>query len=192
LAGSHEVGTMSEDRAREDGEPGEDDAEREGGHHGERPPAGPALRAKRAALAIVMVVSVVFIGSSTWQIIPAVFGVGFEPIPSGAAAGSPEAQCGAGIHSLAQALDRVGDRMSSLATAEDDSTIMASLRPALSPEWDRADTVRAVCDSAAGGPSAWAALERLRVAEEQSGRLDRDAVSSVRRDVTAHLPAELR
>jgi hypothetical protein len=192
LAGSHEVGTMSEDRARENGEPGERDAEGDGAPRGERPPAGPALRAKRLALAVVMVVSVVFIASSAGQIIPAVFGAGFEPIPSGSPAGSPEAQCGAGIRSLAQALDRVGDRMSSLATAEDDSTIMASLRPALSPEWDQADTVRSACAHAAGGPSAWAALERLRVAEEQSGRLDRDAVSSVRRDVAAHLPADLR
>jgi hypothetical protein len=69
---------------------------------------------------------------------------------------------------------------------------MAALRPGLSPEWDRADEVRAACDAARGGPSAWAALERLRVAEEQSGRLGREELSSVRSDVAAHLPADLR
>jgi hypothetical protein len=176
---------MSDERAR--GEGADPDGERDA----PAPPSAPVLRAKRMANAFVLVVSVAFIGSSTWQITSAVFGV-FDPIPSGTPADSPETQCGTGIRSLAVALDRAGGRLSSLASAADDTAVMAVLKPTLSPEWDRADTVRAACDRAAGGPSAWAALERLRVAEEQSGRLDREALTSVRRDVAAHLPADLR
>jgi hypothetical protein len=171
-------------------EPGDGDDER--GGDGDATTAAARLRGKRAALAAVIVVSLAFIASSTAQIIPAVFGVGFEPLPSGAPPGSPEGQCGAGIRALGRALDRAGGRLSSVASAADDTATMAVLRPTLSPEWDRADTVRAACAQAAGGPLAWAALQRLRVAEEQSGRLDRDDLTSVRRDVAAHLPADLR
>jgi hypothetical protein len=126
------------------------------------------------------------------QIIPAVFGAGFTPLPSGAPAGSPEQRCAVGVKSLADALDRAGGRLSTLASAADDTESMAALRPGLSPEWDRADEVRVACAEAQGGPSAWASLERLRVAEEQSGRLGRSELSAVRHDVAAHLPADLR
>ena len=173
-------------------EPGDGDDEHGGWHEGDAAAAAAAMRGKRAALAVVMVISLAFIASSVAQIIPAVFGVGFEPLPSGAAPESPEGQCATGIRSLALALDRAGGRLSSVASAADDTATMAVLRPTLSPEWDHADTVRAACDRTAGGPAAWAALQRLRVAEEQSGRLDRDALTSVRRDVAAHLPADLR
>jgi hypothetical protein len=166
------------------------DEERGGDRDG--PSADAGRRGKRAALAVVIVVSLAFIASSTAQIIPAVFGVGFEPLPAGAAPDSPEGQCALGIRDLARALDRVGGRLASVASASDDSATMAVLRSTLSPEWDGANAVRAACERSSGGPSAWAALQRLRVAEEQSGRLDREALTSVRRDVAAHLPAELR
>jgi len=150
------------------------------------------LRGKRVALALVTVVSLAFIVSSTVQITRAVFGLGLEPLPSGASAGSPEQLCASGIHALAGALDRAGGRLSSVASAANDAETMAALRPGLSPEWDHADEVRAACDAARGGPSAWASLQRLRVAEEQSGRLGREELTSVRSDVAAHLPADLR
>jgi len=150
------------------------------------------LRGRRVALALVTVVSLAFIVSSTVQITRAVFGLGFEPLPAGASAGSPEQLCASGIRGLARALDRAGGRLSSVASAANDAETMAALRPGLSPEWDGAEGVRAACDAAHGGPAAWASLQRLRVAEEQSGRLGQDELSSVRSDVAAHLPADLR
>lgn len=158
------------------------------------------LRGRRVALALVTVVAVAFIVSSTAQITRAVFGIGLEPLPAGAAAGSPEQLCASGIQALARALDRADDRRSSLASslaspvasARSDGDPPAALRPGLSPEWDRAEEVRTACNAARGGPSAWASLERLRFAEEQSGRLGRDVLSSIRSDVAAHLPADLR
>ncbi len=154
--------------------------------------AAARLRGKRAALGVVLVVSIAFVGSSSFQIIPAVFGARIEPIPAGAPIGSAEQRCATGILSLVRALDRAGERVSSVASAADDAEGMAALRPGLSPEWDGANDVRAACDEAQGGPSAWASLQRLRVAEQQSGRIGPDEVRSVRRDVTAHLPADLR
>jgi hypothetical protein len=150
------------------------------------------LRGRRVALVLVTVVAVGFIASSTSQITADVFGFGFEPLPAGASTGSPEQLCASGIQDLARALDRVGARLSSVASAANEEETMAALRPGLSPEWDRADEVRAACGAAQGGPSAWASLERLRVAVEQSGRLGREELSSVRSDVAAHLPADLR
>jgi hypothetical protein len=149
-------------------------------------------RGKRVTFVIVCVVSVAFIVSSTIQITRAVFAVDVVPLPSRAASGSPEQMCAEGIRGLSQALDRASGRLSSVASAADDAQTMAALRPSLSPEWDRADDVRTACDRAQGGPSAWAALERLRVAEEQAGRLGLEGLSSVRRDVATHLPADLR
>jgi hypothetical protein len=149
------------------------------------------LRGRRVALALVTIVSVAFIASSTSQITAAVFGFGFEPLPAGASVGSPEQLCARGIQGLARALDRAG-QLASVASAANDDETTAALRPGLSPEWDRADEVRAACNAARGGPSAWASLERLRVAQEQSGRLGRDELRSVRSDVAAHLPADLR
>ena len=150
------------------------------------------LRGKRVALGLVTIVSLGFIVSSTVQITRAVFGLGFEPLPAGASTGSPEQLCASGIHALARALDRAGGRLSSVASAANDAETMAALRPGLSPEWDAAEEVRAACLAARGGPPAWASLQRLRIAEEQSGRLGRDELSSVRSDVAAHLPADLR
>jgi hypothetical protein len=150
------------------------------------------LRGKRWALSIVLVVSVAFIVSSAAQIIAAVFGFGLTPLPSGAPEGSAEHACAVGIRSLARALDRAGGRLSSVASAANDDETMAILRPALSPEWDGADAIESACVRSREGLTAWAALQRLRMAEEQSGRLSRDELASVRRDVAAHLPADLR
>jgi hypothetical protein len=147
------------------------------------------LRGRRVALALVTVVAIAFVASSASQITSAVFGLGVVPLPAGATAGSPEQLCASGIQGLARALDRAGGRLSSVAMASSDETTASSR---LSPEWDRAGEVRAACEAAQGGPSAWASLERLRVAQEQSGRLGREELSSVRNDVAAHLPADLR
>jgi hypothetical protein len=154
--------------------------------------AAARLRGKRAALGLVIVVSLLFIVSSAGQIIPAVFGAGFTPLPAGAPPGSAEQRCAEGVRTLADALDRAGGRLSSVAAAADEEDIKAALRPILSPEWDRAEEVQSACDQAQGGPSAWASLQRLLMAEEQSGRLDRGDIRAVQRDVAAHLPADLR
>jgi hypothetical protein len=163
----------------------------ESGHDADGVVAAARLRGRRMALMAVVVVSVAFVASSALQIVPAVFGSGFTPLPSGAAPGSPEQRCAAGVRSLADALDRAGSRLASVARPTRSSSAGA-LTPGLSPEWDSAGEVQSACTEAQGGPQAWASLQRLRMAEEQWGRLDRDDIEAVRRDVAAHLPADLR
>jgi hypothetical protein len=151
------------------------------GDEGDASVAAARLNGRRVALLLVLVVSLAFVGSSSWQIIPAVFGSGFTPLPSGAAPGSPEQRCASGVRSLADALDQPRLALPG-----------APSRPGLSPVWDSASEVQSACTEAQGGPQAWASLQRLRMAEEHSDRLDRDDIDAVRRDVAAHLPADLR
>ncbi|HLK39549.1 MAG TPA: hypothetical protein VKU41_22490 [Polyangiaceae bacterium] len=138
------------------------------------------LRGKRVALGIVGAIAVPFIASSTVQIAQAVFGEG---------AGSPDRACSAGVRELQAALDRASARL--LLPAEGDGADV-TFGPATIPEWRDADAVRRACDASEGGAQAWAALERLRRTEEQLAHDARGELTPLRRDVTAHLPAELR
>ena len=149
------------------------------------------LRAKRIVLAVVILVSLVFTASSSWQIIPAVFGLGVAPLPP-AAPGTPERDCAVGVRSLLAALDRAGGQLAQTASTDGDLDGIAALRARLSPEWDGAESVRLACEKAPEGQQAWAALERMRVAEEQIVRLGRVGVAPLRVEVAAHLPPDLR
>jgi hypothetical protein len=138
------------------------------------------LQGKRVALGIVLFVSVAIIGSSTMQIVPAVFGAGIRPLPEGMA-GSSARTCAEGVQRLDQALDRAVDGAGS-------GDFSARLRP----EWDEESTVALACGQSSEGLDAWAALARLRSAEEHLAPDDRGLLAPLRRDVRAHLPADLR
>jgi hypothetical protein len=133
---------------------------------------GPArLQGKRVALALVITVAVTFIGASALQIVPAVFGAGVKPLPS-SPQGSSARACAEGVRALLHAVD----------SADPDQA-------ALAPEWER---VGRSCESTPEGLDAWAALMRLRSAARVASRGDRIELDPLRRDVAAHLPAELR
>jgi len=136
-----------------------------------------------------MVVAFAFIGSSSWQIIPVVFGARIEPLPA-APPGSPDQRCAAGVRSLLGALDRVTGQVGP-STADDDETT-AALRARLSPEWDQAGAVGQACGASPQGQQAWAALQRMKMAEDMPVRMGRDDVARLRFEVTEHLPANLR
>jgi hypothetical protein len=138
------------------------------------------LQGKRVALGAVLVVSVALIASSALQIIPAVFGVGIRPIPA-AAPGTPARTCSEGIRTLERALERAGDAAGS-----------ASFSRRLQPEWDHAPEIEQACGQSSEGIDAWVALVRLRLAQEQLSPRGGDELSPLRRDVIAHLPADLR
>jgi hypothetical protein len=162
--------------------------------HGQREGAGaripPAeLRAKRVALGLVIVVSMAFIASSSWQIIPEVFGARVEPLKA-APAGSPDHQCAVGVKALLGALDRVSGKVAPSLTDDDSTT--AALRARLSPEWDGAEDVSRACDASSEGQQAWAALQRMKMAEDQPVRVGRDALALMRIEVAEHLPPDLR
>jgi hypothetical protein len=140
------------------------------------------LRGKRVALGFVILAAVAIIGSSAFQIIPAVFGAWIEPIPAGDP-GSSERACAEGIRDLERALVRSAE-----------SAGGASFGERLRPEWDAQADVHRTCERARGGLDAWAALARLRSAEEQLAPVasTSPALEPLRRDVEAHLPADLR
>jgi hypothetical protein len=142
------------------------------------------LQGKRVALGIVLVLSVAIIGSSSLQIIGAVFGAGIHRIPA-SARGTPAQVCAEGVLRLARALDRSAEAAGS-----------ASFQASLRPEWNEAGAIQQACSQSSEGLDAWASLARLRSAEEQlaSGvRTERQAeLAPLRDDVSAHLPADLR
>jgi hypothetical protein len=137
------------------------------------------LQGKRAALVTVIAISVVFIAASAWQIVPAVFGAGITPLPS-AAPGSPARTCAEGVRRLAGALERAQGAAGSGSFAE-----------RLAPEWNDQAEVERACGQSSEGVDAWAALSRMRSAEEQLAP-QRSDLGSLHRDVLAHLPADLR
>jgi hypothetical protein len=183
------------DRARDDATTGSD-RRADRGSSGRLPQDEPRrplppgeLLGRRAGVVLVIAVSMAFIGSSSWQIIPAVFGARIDPIPA-AAEGSADRRCAVGVRSLLGALDRVaGDGRPN---SRDGDEMAAALRARLSPEWDQAATVDGACAASSQGMEAWAALQRMKTAEEQPIRMGRDAVAELRVEVTEHLPPDLR
>jgi hypothetical protein len=122
------------------------------------------LRGKRIALGIVITVTVTYIGASALDIIPAVFGVVMHPLPP-APPGTAARACAEGLHRLVSTPDASGS-----------------------------DDVQRACAQSREGLDAWAALERLRSAERQlAGRSGSEQeLEELRRQVLAHLPADLR
>jgi len=138
------------------------------------------LQGKRVALGIVLFVSVGIIGSSTMQIVPAVFGTGIRPLPDGLP-GSSAHTCAEGVQRLEKALERASEEGGG-----------ADFSARLRPEWDDESTVEVACSRSSEGLDAWAALARLRSAEEHLAPDGRGLLAPLRRDVRAHLPADLR
>jgi hypothetical protein len=133
-------------------------------------------RGRSTGLAVILVVSVAFIGASSAQIIAAVFGLGTTPLPSGPP-DSPERRCAAGISRLAQALS---------APPPGDAA------PRGNASWADAAGIEQSCRKVSGGLDAWAALLRLQAAESELAQAGQSDLEALRREVAAHLPADLR
>ena len=146
------------------------------------------MRGRRAAHGVVLVTAVLFIGSSTWQIVRALFAENHDSILV-----SPEQRaCAVGLRELASALDRAASLVVASSYEDGANEAVAAFRRGLSPEWNTAVSVQRTCASSPEGVDAWAALERLRSAEEQLTRQSRAELGPIRRDLTAHLPSDLR
>ena len=131
------------------------------------------LRGKRAALLFILALAVFIIASAVLEIAPAVFGVRIRPVS--------DRTCAQGVQALARALDRARP-----------SAGGPTFAGALEPEWRDADATFAACARTSEGLDAWASLLRLREGEQQlAGGPDGD-LAALRRDVGAHLPADLR
>lgn len=144
-----------------------------------RDPTGNIERArqcgKRLAHGIVFAVAAAFVGASAWQIASGVFGLGATPVAASWETASPaDRACALGLRALSTALDRAG----------------ASSAPP--PEWEGAAPVARACSESPHGLDAWAALERLKIAEEKLAPDERSELEPLRRDLATHLPPDLR
>jgi hypothetical protein len=137
---------------------------------------------RRAGFAVVLVVSVLFVASSTWQITRGVFGLGTTPLPSGPPQ-SPERACAIGIERLA----RDPGAYAPAAGGRGGASAASGARDA----WADSESVGRACAATRDGLDAWAALLRLRAARAQLDRNDRD-LELLRVEVREHLPADLR
>ena len=125
----------------------------------------------------VIVVAVLFVGSSALQIVPAVFGLGVRPLPS-SPPGSSARACAEGVRALSLSLDADGG----------DGTVASDTTSA----WSDESPVGRACASSSEGLDAWAALLRLRMVRAQLPRAAPEQLDPLRRDVWAHLPIDLR
>lgn len=151
---------------------------------------------KRLAHAVVVAIAVAFIGASAVQIVPAVFGTQTQLVSS-TPAGLSDRACAEDVHSLMLALDRAtgqawSPRAARAVSEADEDAVIQAFRQGLAPEWNADATIAQACAKSREGFEAWAALLRLRRAEEQVVLRGFVELVPLRRDVTAHLPADLR
>jgi hypothetical protein len=123
----------------------------------------------------------VFIVITTAQLGLGVFG---KTASRAGAGGAPPAACIAGISRLTPALDRALGTASPIA---DDSAALAAFAAATLPEWNDSQNIESACIATPEGKDAFAAVLRLRRAEEALLHRDVAELSPMRRDVEAYL-----
>jgi hypothetical protein len=151
-------------------------------------------RGKRAANAFIVGLAVLFVGSSAWQLVGTLF-LGGPSAATPSRSESVGAACADGLRGLASAVDRAGGAAIAWpvgATVPPVEDVVSLFRHGLSPEWDRAQAVETSCAASESGKDAWATLARLRSAEEELVREGHAGLGPLRRDLAAHLTAELR
>lgn len=146
-------------------------------------------RARRLARRIVfgsfLLLSTAFVVSSAWQLIRGIYAPGSPIAPVGASAPSTAAACADGVAKLTTALDRA---FAAATTKDDEAAALKTLSETMQPEWSEQAAVEATCAQEARGQDAYAALLRLRMAEEVFVRRQIAEIAPVRRDVRAYLP----
>ena len=137
-------------------------------------------RGRRIVSAAFLLFAATFIVVSTIEIARGVYG---EPVASGEGP-PPSAACVAGIKVLVAALDRA---MAAGASAHDESAALREFAGTAKPEWDGISETENACSATPQGKDAFAALVRLRAADESFLRRRVAEVAPLRRDVDAYL-----
>jgi hypothetical protein len=138
------------------------------------------LFGKRVALVSCGTVAVWFIVASVAQLIPPVFGARIVPLagpdqgPPGSST-SPEWRCAEGLR-----------RATAVPNAASGPATSASSRPGIDSE------ALAACSETSAGLDALAAYRRLELAVGKLGSSDPGSVEELRRELSAHLPAQMR
>ena len=142
----------------------------------------------RLVISAFITVACVFIGLSTLQIVPAVFGMGIEPLSSSPAAGPASGGCADGLRALDAALDRAASVAVAVPDPHEEAAV-SSFNAALLPEWNAAAvaSTEARCAREPRGREAFAALLRLRSAREQAVGKQAAEIAPLRRNVAGYL-----
>jgi hypothetical protein len=136
---------------------------------------------KRIVIAVYGGFAAAFVSLAALQITIQCFAVGAGPIDQSTAAG---AECANGIDKLRQALNRAAARARTASDADDAQNVF---RMVLAPDWLDEPAVRARCAADPRGADAFAALLRLRVAEESHAARDAAEMAALRRELAAYL-----
>ncbi|HEX7664354.1 MAG TPA: hypothetical protein VF407_07590 [Polyangiaceae bacterium] len=120
-----------------------------------------------------------FIVSSTYQLGRGVFATTAKngSVP-------PPPACVAGISKLEAALDR---GLAKASGATDEGAALSAFGAEAQPEWNDLPATQAACDPTPTGKDAYAALLRLRMADESFLKRRVADLSPIRRDVDAYL-----
>lgn len=163
---------------------GPDDAESDGTTPAEARRLAVQKRVRSLVYGAYTAFAIVFILLSVKALVAGVFHTDGTPLGGGPATPT-EKTCADGIRALTAALDRA---MVAAAAKHEDAEVRAAFGAALSPEWDGEARLGEICRSEPRGADAFAALLRLRRAEE--GFLGRQVaeIAPLRRDVEAYLP----
>ena len=137
-------------------------------------------RGRRIVSAAFLLFAAAFIVVSTVNIARGVYG---EPVASGQGP-HPSAGCVAEIKVMVAALDRA---TAAGASARDESAALQAFAGAAKPEWDGISGTENACSATPQGKDAFAALLRLRAADESFLRRRVAEVAPLRRDVDAYL-----
>lgn len=141
--------------------------------------SGESRRGRSVSAAIFVSIVAIFIVITTTQIARGVFGKGATK-----SSNPPPAACVAGISRMNGALDRA---VASTSQITDEHGVDAAFAIAVKPDWDDSDKVQADCATTPEGQDAFAAVLRLRRADETSLERHVAEVSPMKRDVAAYL-----
>lgn len=144
-----------------------------------QPGSRAATRIRRAVFGLYVAFAAGFVVLCVEEIVVGVFGLRPGSI-AGAPAGSPGRACGDGIRDLLGALDR---GVLAASAGHDEKDAVALLNAALAPEWSREGALAQTCAADANSAEAWAALLRLRRAEEGAAGRRAVLVGPMRADV---------
>jgi hypothetical protein len=145
-------------------------------------------RARRLARRLVygsfLLLATAFVVSSAWQLIAGIYAP--APVVIAPAGAPAEARaCSDGIARLSSALER---GFVAASTKEDEASALRTLADGMQPEWADQPAVEQACATQPRGQDAYAALLRLKLAEEGFVRRQIVEIAPVRRDVRAYLP----
>jgi hypothetical protein len=143
--------------------------------------SGESRRGRSIVSALFVGVVSIFIVITTAQVGRGVFGKNESKASPGNA---PSAACIAGISRLTPALDRALGIASPIA---DENASLAAFAAATLPEWNESPKIEADCNATPAGQEAFAAVLRLRRAQESFLQRQVAELSPMRRDVEAYL-----